>query len=84
MLEGWCEDQSTYQAKQIESKEPTDSETNKLEQKPSPSITCRNCGCNYSHMEHAQRKAKLVITVENLIILPMFVEENKIKNKSGQ
>ena len=40
MLEGRRDEQSTYQAKQIESKEPTDGETNKLEQKPSTSITC--------------------------------------------
>ena len=52
MLVGRRDEQSTYQAKQIELKEPTDGETNKLEQKLSTSITYRNCGRNYPHTGH--------------------------------
>ncbi len=44
LLEGRRDEQSTYQAKQIESKESIDGETNKIEQKSSTSVTCRNCG----------------------------------------
>ena len=46
LLEGQRDEQSTYQAKQIESKESIDGETNKIEQIPSTSVTCRNCGRN--------------------------------------
>ena len=51
LIEGRRNEQSTYQAKQIESKEPCDGETKKLEQQPhaSSSVTCRNCGRAYPH-----------------------------------
>ena len=51
LIEGRRDEQSTYQAKQIESKEPSDGETKKLEQQPraSSGVTCRNCGHAYPH-----------------------------------
>ena len=58
LLEGRRDEQSTYQAKQIESKEVIDGETNKLEQKSSNSATCRNCGCNYPHTGACPAKGK--------------------------
>ena len=51
--------ESAYQAKQIESKDLTDGETNKTEQKSSSIVMCRNCGRNYPHTrEHVQQKVK--------------------------
>ena len=44
--------------KKIESKEPKDGETKKLEQKPITSITCRNCGRNYLHTGARLAKGK--------------------------
>ena len=58
LLEGRHDEQSTYQVKQIESKEPTDGETNKIEQKPSTIIICRNCERNYPHMGACPAKGK--------------------------
>jgi len=58
LLEGRRDEQSTYQAKQIESKEVIDGETNKLEQKSSNSATCRNCGRNYPHTGPCPAKGK--------------------------
>ena len=58
LLEGRRDEQSTYQAKQIESKEAIDGETNKLEQKSSNSATCRNCGRNYPHTGACPAKGK--------------------------
>ncbi len=59
LLEGRRDEQSTYQAKQIESKEPSDGETNKIEQKPSisTSVTCRNC-VHIHTQGYVQRKGK--------------------------
>ena len=58
LLEGRRDEQSTYQAKQIESKEVIDGETNELEQKSSNSATCRNCGRNYPHTGTCPAKGK--------------------------
>ena len=58
LLEGRRDEQSTYQAKQIESKEVIDGETNKFEQKSSNSATCRNCGRNYLHTGACPAKGK--------------------------
>ena len=58
LLEGRRDEQSTYQAKQIESKEPTDGETNKVEHKASSSSICRNCGRNYPHTGVCPAKGK--------------------------
>ena len=59
LLEGRRDEQSTYQAKQIESKESIVGETNKIEQKPSTSVTCRNCGRNYPHTGACPAKGKI-------------------------
>ncbi len=59
LLEGRRDEQSTYQAKQIESKESIVGETNKIEQKPSTSVTCRNCGRNYPHTGACHAKGKI-------------------------
>ena len=58
LLEGRRDEQSAYQAKQIESKEPTDGETNKVEHKASSSSTCRNCGRTYPHTGVCPAKGK--------------------------
>ena len=43
LIKGRCDEQSTYQAKQIEPKEPSDGETKKLEQqsRASSGVTCK-------------------------------------------
>ena len=58
LLEGRRDEQSTYQAKQIESTEVIDGETNKLEKNSSNSATCRNCGRNHPHMGACPAKGK--------------------------
>ncbi|CAB3996492.1 PREDICTED: uncharacterized protein LOC107336737 [Paramuricea clavata] len=65
LLEGRRDEQSKYQAQQIESKEQTDGEANKLEQKPnngnisnSSNIICRNCGRAYPHTGACPAKGK--------------------------
>ena len=55
LLEGRRNEQSKYQAQQIESKvEPTVGETNKLEQ----GNKCRNCGREYLHSSACPAKGK--------------------------
>ena len=55
LLEGRRDQQSKYQAQQIESKvEPTVGETNKLEQ----GNKCRNCGREYPHSSACPAKGK--------------------------
>ena len=55
LLEGRRDEQSKYQAQQIESKvEPTVGETNKLEQ----GNKCRNCGREYPHSSACPAKRK--------------------------
>ena len=88
LLEGRRDEQSKYQAQQIESKEQTDCEANKLEQKlsngsisNSSNVICRNCGRAYPHTGACPAKGNPVIIVENRIISLLFVEENKNKNK---
>jgi hypothetical protein len=65
LLEGRRDEQSKYQAQQIESKEQTDGEANKLEQKPSngsisnsSGVICRNCGRAYPHTGACPAKGK--------------------------
>ncbi|CAB4036105.1 Retrovirus-related Pol poly from transposon [Paramuricea clavata] len=65
LLEGRRDEQSKYQAQQIEPKEQTDGEANKLEQKPdngnisnSSNIICRNCGRAYPHTGACPAKGK--------------------------
>ena len=65
LLEGRRDEQSKYQAQQIESKEQTDGEANKLEQKPSngsisnsSNVICRNCGRAYPHTGACPAKGK--------------------------
>ena len=52
LLEGRRDEQSSYQVKDIESKDAKDAETNKITSLPgqmSKQQTCRNCGRNYPH-----------------------------------
>ncbi|CAB4022955.1 PREDICTED: uncharacterized protein K02A2.6-like [Paramuricea clavata] len=65
LLEGRRDEQSKYQAEQIESKEQTDGEANKLEQKPnngnisnSSNVICRICGRAYPHTGACPAKGK--------------------------
>ena len=65
LLEGRRDEQSKYQAQQIESKEQTKDEANKLEQKPSngsisngSNVICRNCGRAYPHTGACPTKGK--------------------------
>ena len=60
LIEGRRDEQSTYQAKQIESKEPSDGETKKLEQqsRASSGVTCKNCGRAYPHEGVCPAKGK--------------------------
>ncbi|CAB4007481.1 PREDICTED: uncharacterized protein K02A2.6-like [Paramuricea clavata] len=64
LLEGRRDEQSKYQAQQIESKEQTDGKANKLEQKPNngnfsnSSVICRNCGRAYPHTGACPAKGK--------------------------
>ena len=58
LIEGRRDQQSAYQAKQIE--EPSDGETKKLEQQPraSSGVICRNCGRAYPHEGACPAKGK--------------------------
>lgn len=63
LLEGRRDEQSTFQAKQIESKEPkepVDGVCHKLEQKRSDNtgVKCRNCGRAYPHAKACPAKGK--------------------------
>ncbi|CAB4039327.1 Retrovirus-related Pol poly from transposon, partial [Paramuricea clavata] len=65
LLEERRDEQSKYQAEQIESKEQADGEANKLEQKPNngnisnrSNVICRNCGRAYPHTGACPAKGK--------------------------
>ena len=68
LIEGRRDEQSMYQAKQIESKEPSDGETKKLEQQ-----------CPAKMPKCAQRKVKNVTIAKKQIILLLSVAESRKK-----
>ena len=76
LLKGGRDEQSTYQAKDIESKDAKDAETNKIAtqqgQKTEQQI-CRNCGRKYPHDGRCPATGRCAIIVENLITLLMNV-----------
>ena len=52
LLEGRRDEQSAYQARDIESKDVKEAETNKIttkQEQQSDQQTCRNCGRSYPH-----------------------------------
>ena len=74
LLEGRRNEQSKYQAQQIESKvEPTVGETNKLEQ----GNKCRNCGREYPHSSACPAKGKTCNKCGKQNHLQQFVEGNQ-------
>jgi hypothetical protein len=60
LLEGRRDEQSSYQIKDIESKEPTEVYTNKLDGKSAKTEakTCRYCGREYSHVGQCPAKGQ--------------------------
>ena len=63
LLEGRRDEQSTFQTKEIESKETKDGETNRLEQKSrnhhlNNKPTCRNCGREFPHVGTCPARGK--------------------------
>ena len=62
LLEGTRDEQSTYQAKDIESKDVKDAETNKIatqQGQKTEQQTCRNCGRKYPHVGRCPSTGKI-------------------------
>ena len=77
LLEGRRDEQSAYQARDIESKDVKDVETNKITTKQDNSQNNKHVGtvAVFILMKVvAQQQAKFAISVANLITLPIYVE----------
>ena len=77
LLEGRRDEQSAYQARDIESKDVKEVETNKITTKQGNSQNNKHVGtvAVFILMKVvAQQQAKFAISVANLITLPIYVE----------
>ena len=77
LLEGRRDDQSTYQAKEIESKDVKDAETNKLLRNRGKRRSNKHVGIvdvNTPMTVVSQQQERYAINVENLMTLLMYVE----------
>ena len=85
LTEGRRDEQSTFQTKEIESKETKDGEMHRLEQQhrnnnPNSKSNCKNCGREFPHkgsMVNVQCEAKHATIAANKIISLRSVEQNK-------
>ena len=89
LLKGGRDEQSTYQAKDIESKDVKDAETNIIatqQGQKTEQQTCRNFGRKYPHDGRCPATGRCAIIVDNLITLLMnlAVQRRNLQENIGR
>ena len=84
LIKGRRDEQSTFQTKEIESKETKDGETNRLAQQHGNNIsnyksTCKNCGREFPHKGACPARGKTCNNCGKQTLLLQCVEQNKTR-----